>query len=457
MIAERPPEAIQWHEGMLLAPQHFQQLTLRQERLLAYRLGLVAPWHYGVRRLRVDPSLLVAGVLRVVELEALLPDGLVVALDDDEALELALDPYQAELHKGSLRVHLAVPAHRANAAPSGELARFRSVEGPAVLDESTGEGEVRIPRLRPSARLIAGRTPPAKYVGLPLLEVTLRGENLALSDYLPPLLAVEPASPLAEALGALAGRLREKAVMLAERARSPALGASEPLTLETRRTVASLVAALPELEAALAGGHVHPAALHMVLARVAGSVAAVGEGVVPPAFPTYDHGELRRSFQPLLDFVARRIDAVATGYREVPFRREGSGFVHDLEAPLARRKLVVGARKRQGQSDAELEAWLDQCLIGSLSRIEELADRRILGARRRRIDRDDELGVLPSSQVTLFAIEADPAFVAPGAPLVIANPFDERVDGGPRELFLYAATEPAREDEARERPAGEAP
>ena len=72
--ANELPAAIQWHEGMLLAPQHFQQLSLRQERLLHYHASHLAPFHYGVIRLRLDNALLLEGTIRVLELEAILPE-----------------------------------------------------------------------------------------------------------------------------------------------------------------------------------------------------------------------------------------------------------------------------------------------------------------------------------------------------------------------------------------------
>src|SRR5262249_28543467 len=51
MSARDLPAAIQWYEGMLLAPQHFQQSSLRQEALLAYHLAALSPYHWGVSRL----------------------------------------------------------------------------------------------------------------------------------------------------------------------------------------------------------------------------------------------------------------------------------------------------------------------------------------------------------------------------------------------------------------------
>ena len=45
---------IQWHEGMLLSPQHFQQMELRQQQILTYHMQLVSPFYWGVNHLRMD-------------------------------------------------------------------------------------------------------------------------------------------------------------------------------------------------------------------------------------------------------------------------------------------------------------------------------------------------------------------------------------------------------------------
>jgi type VI secretion system protein ImpJ len=40
-------ERIQWHEGMLLAPQHFQQTSARTDALVALHTLLAAPFVGG--------------------------------------------------------------------------------------------------------------------------------------------------------------------------------------------------------------------------------------------------------------------------------------------------------------------------------------------------------------------------------------------------------------------------
>src|ERR671923_78357 len=64
MEAHEIPESIQWHEGLLLTPQHFQQMSLRHESLLQYVAGAIAPFGWGVRRFEWDAAALAGGRLR---------------------------------------------------------------------------------------------------------------------------------------------------------------------------------------------------------------------------------------------------------------------------------------------------------------------------------------------------------------------------------------------------------
>nr|MDP9121335.1 type VI secretion system baseplate subunit TssK [Acidobacteriota bacterium] len=170
----RISDAIQWHEGMLLAPQHFQLLSLREEELLQYHALTISPFHWGVRRLEIDPVLLVEGTFRVTELEAVMPDGLLVFRPDDpSALEIDLTAFAEAMKGRPLAVHLAVPARRQGLSPvRGELPRYESFEGPAIADETSGDGDLRIPRLRPRLCLLAAEVPPQKYVSFPLARVS---------------------------------------------------------------------------------------------------------------------------------------------------------------------------------------------------------------------------------------------------------------------------------------------
>src|SRR5437762_12305103 len=75
------PAAIHWHEGLLLTPQHFQQLTSRQEALVQYSAAVYSPYCWGLRRFKHQGISLPTGKFQVIELEAVMPDGVLVSHD----------------------------------------------------------------------------------------------------------------------------------------------------------------------------------------------------------------------------------------------------------------------------------------------------------------------------------------------------------------------------------------
>ncbi len=428
LSAHELPEAIQWHEGMLLAPQHFQQLASRQEDLLGYHAAALSPFHWGIRHRKIDPIQLVGGSFRVVELEAVMPDGLLVSDADAEngALSLDLRPFKDTLAAVPQLVHLAVPARRASDATQGEWARYRSETGRPVRDQNDEGPEVTIPRLRPRLRLILG-DPPEKYVSFPLALVAYREQAFELAPYVPPRLRVPAGSQLGELCEGVARRLRESAVVLAEQV---------PLELETRTRIHALVAGLPPLEALLGTGSAHPFTLYLALCAVVGQVAALSRNAMPPELPPYDHNQLWRSFEAIQRFILEAVDeGTEQKFARYPFTlRKGAFYLQFLPEWMAE-PLVLGVRRREGATEREIVAWMDGCLIGSRSELPSMRARRVLGAAREPAPPDGELQ--PTRGVSLYAFEPDPEFVRPGEPLLIVNLDDAEGKDRPVEVVLY--------------------
>jgi type VI secretion system protein ImpJ len=109
-----------------------------------------------------------------------------------------------------------------------------------VADEESDGGELRISRLRPRLSLQAGETLATKYVGFPIARVTLFEEAYTLTNFVPPQLAVTRMSVLGEMCQTLATRLREKAVFLAERVRTPLGQSDKPLLQQTQTAIHGL-------------------------------------------------------------------------------------------------------------------------------------------------------------------------------------------------------------------------
>lgn len=436
------PAPIQWHEGMLLAPQHFQELVARSERLLHYNLSVGLPFHFGVARLRFDSTLLFGGTLRITELEALLPDGLAVSLRPGSGSELQIDlrAITEQAKHEPILVYLAVPAEqRGGGAAAGDLGRYLSVPGESVIDETTGEQPLRIPRLKPRLRLLSGpEAPPLRYVNLPLLSVRYKNGAFVAAEYIPPCLQVEVDSVLGDLCARISRRMREKATYLLEVIRSPAITSKPALLEENKRLIASLAANLVPFEALLATGRVHPYALYVSVCGIAGQIASIGNQLLPPLFPAYDHLDLRSSFERVCDFILRSLDeGISEAFTAIPFKLDAGTFVLNFEREWLNRVLILGVKGAPGASDQQITDWLQNSLIGTASRFKMLRERRVLGAMRQPIERYE--GLVATRGALLFQLQVSPDFIVPSEPLMVGNFSEKPGMVRPAEMSLYVA------------------
>lgn len=437
MGAHEIPDSIQWHEGLLLTPQHFQQLSLRHEALLQYSAATIAPFYWGIRYIKIDPTSLVGGILRVLELEAVMPDSMVVShgLRRGDELQIDLTQYTEQIKAKPMTVHLAVPARETDHLTKGDLARYDSIEGDPVADENTGNGRLRIARLKPRLSLLVTENPSKKYVSFPLAKVTYKNDSFSLTDYIAPTPMVSAQSPLGTMCGLAARRVREKAMYLAEQARVPSSGGIR-LDLESRNLIRSLVASLPLLEAVLNTGVSHPYQIYLALCSMMGQLAVLGTSLVPPVLSPYNHNDLRATFEQALNFIFRMIDeGITSTYKVFPFHYQDGAYELEFDAAWMAKRLVIGMRGQSGMSEKEIIKWGEECLIGSKKKVPLMRQSRVLGARREQIESDED--IIPPRGVVLFSLKADTEFIEPHEDLQIFNAGLRNSTSRPSEIVLY--------------------
>ncbi|MEM9556805.1 MAG: type VI secretion system baseplate subunit TssK [Acidobacteriota bacterium] len=406
-----PPDSVRWEEGMLLSPQHFQQQDLYRDALLGVHTRLLAPYHWGALTLEVDEEALAAGLVRLVHLQALLPDGLPVEHHDsiDQRLELDLSSSFEALRQAPRTIYLSVAARRTDrSALDGDLARFRAVDGPLVVDLNTGDTEAHVPRLAPRLHLDDRERPHHSWVEMPLLRVAVHNETPVLSRYEPPRLQVARASPLGKVTSRIAQRLHEKANFLSDQLERPAPEDQGPHLLEKRLLLQAVVAPLPRLRALLASDRSHPYALFLALCDVAGRIAIAGRRGVPPEIP-YDHHDLLRCFEELARDILATLDE---GINEV-WQRYRLVWSEESDRParfyIAMRdewrgaELVLGVRNAPSGSREKTHAWIERSAIASSEHLPSVLDRRVEGIGRRRQESIEAL--VPGSDVSLFRLQ----------------------------------------------------
>lgn len=440
------PYPIQWYEGMLLMPQHFQQADQLQNHLLNYNFSLMSPYHWGVVSCAVDPAQLVNGLFRILSLEAILPDGTVVFFPHapDDVLELDLTSLAKDIQEVPLKIYLALPeSHQGESNEEGALPRYDSVENTLVVDQNTGETPLSVACLKPRIQLTAARTPPARYVCLPLAEIEMRTNTFAQTSYLPPQLCIGLQSPLGEVCLHLVRRIRDKISYLQGKIQNiQAESLLDPQALARIEDVRRhLVMGILPFEAVLNTGNAHPYALFLALTQLVAQGAAIRPTYHPPFFEPYQHANVYKSFEQLALFMDDVLNHIEESYVFAPFTQQDRVYSLALRPEWSTDEFVLGLHAQPHMTEDDLIRWARECLIATDEFVHLAQDNRVLGAPREVVLSVPQLNLVPSRGTILVVVKGDPNFIKKGEVLRLFN-ISDKPTNRPQEIVLYLPNQP---------------
>ena len=447
------PDAILWHEGMLLRPEHFESMNSRQE-MLVQQVACAGPFAWGVDLLQLDPVQLKQGQFVPVELELQLPNGLGIGLKAE--VELPPSCELPRLDPGSSQTVTVYAAVLPPTDDSGTTAapRFEAVNradealrnsATADADREQEEEQLLIPRLRPHLALFAGDSrPPARFVAMPLARMKLRGGLWEQDDtYMAPVQRVTEASVLARQCAQTLAGIRKYASYLSDRWRS--MSALDRLQNQMELlNLRSLSGSLPVCDALLDSGAAHPFSLYLAFCAIAGQVAGIAAEPQIPQFSPYDHDDLLKSFAEIRTFIDGVLnEGDVSEYLEVPMTPDATGFTAEYRKEWHGRRMIVAARPIPGR-EAGTSAWVQSALIGAKKLQRTMSETRVLGARRGAVS--SEKGLPVDSGVLLFHIHeelsAEIRYIIPGEPLEVGPGYGARPADRPQEMTLYIRQAP---------------
>lgn len=436
------PDAVCWHEGMQLLPQHFQLQGLRAEALAAHLAQAGNPWFWGVTELDLDPVALCAGRVRILALKAVLPDGLPVTLTPGVDAPLELDVVAAVdgAAQAMIMVHLAInPLWRA-----GQLVplkgRMQSVVGDALPDLASGEHPEPITVWRPDLRLIT-EAQRADAICLPLLKIGKEGGGYVQLPYVAPTSRVVPESVLGRKVLALCARAREKCTFLAGRLRHAQQAGNDDDIDEIRRQLAALWARLPEVEAALNSRVSSPDALHGLLTGMAGNWCALDPVAGVPAFSALDFLDLQKGYDQVLGWLGTTLELIRAGYHSLPFSQEGLSFTIELpDLEQRRQRLVIGLRMPAGSHEQAASEWLARAIIASGSHVPTLVRQRMSGLSHQAMSRQEQVAYGVGDDTRIFVVQASGEWFDPAQALHIVSP-GHMQGSSPWQVVLFVANE----------------
>jgi len=428
--ADQVASAIHWYEGMLLAPQHFQLASRRAEELLHYHACAISPFHWGLIEFARTP--LVEDVLTVTKLEAIMPDGLLVAHTGGQGNELSIDfkkkEYRQALAEGPQTIFLTVAARN----PGERFEKRYAFPDEQVKDENSAGDELKVAVLRPRLELTLTDSLPESSAGFPIARVEMRGSGVVEQTYEPPWLQVRTGSAIHALCTQLAVWMRATAVSLEASIRHSSKSLHGVELLETRMLIHSVFSGVPAVEALLDSDTAHPFSLYVALASAVGNLAG---GRVPARLPAYDHEDLLRVFgavKAAVDDIKRT--AIHAPYELHAFTVKDGSFRLRIEPEWVCRKLMIGVATPQGAKAKDVDAWVRESTICDSGELARLLSVRATGITRTRVESE----VLPAaSDVTFYELaKLNDKFAAAALELVINNVNA----GGPDEIVLYVNT-----------------
>lgn len=377
-----------WSEGTFLQPQHFQQHDRHVEASVELRTRSMRPYSWGFLELAIDESLLELGKLGLRSARGVLPDGTPFDCPARDPLPPPMD-VPATL-RDSLVV-LALPMRRPGVDESdlgsgGADSLARYVAGELEVKDSNASFDrtalLQIGRLR--LRLLKEADVSAAYSGLGVARVIeRRADNRVLLDagYIPSLLDVAAAPPLASQLRDVHGLLHQRGDALATQMSQPGPGGiaeiAEFLWLKTINRFEPLFAHLA------ATTPLHPETLYGACLELAGELSTfTRDSRRPIAYPVYRHDDLANSFGPVVADIRRSMSMVLERSAvpiELQTRAYGLRVAAIPDSDLVKTARFVLAAKAQLQPE-RLQASLPTLMkIGPVERIRDLVNLNLPG------------------------------------------------------------------------------
>jgi type VI secretion system protein ImpJ len=314
----KAPMKVVWSEGLLMSPQHLQQLDLYHERNVKSRLDGLEPLNWGVASVEIDRRALETGQVRLQEITAVLPDGLVI---DCGAGDPELPPSRpVEGHfphtQQVLEVYVAVPRERdgvANYANTGG-GRARYVISNKAVPDLTGEGHnLEVAFAQRNIQIIFGNEPKDDFESMKIAEVVRDASgNLALNDpFIPPILRIK-ASPFILAGMRRLLRLmstRRRALAEAQRERGDATVEYNAGDITRFLLLNAINSYLPVMNHLVDMPETPPRLAYMWLVTLGGQLATFSADFDPGDFSKFNYIDLRSTFEPLFARVTDLLQA----------------------------------------------------------------------------------------------------------------------------------------------------
>jgi type VI secretion system protein ImpJ len=314
-------QKVLWSEGMFLTPHHFQQWDRFHEHQLQQRLKFAAPQGWGVTDLNLNEDALKNGELILAKCSGVFPDGLLVSVPDlDEPPKSRQIGPSFDPKRETLGVYLASPLARPGSvtcreegAPADRPARYRR-KLTNLADSNTGSNEREVGSAVKDLRILFEGETLEDYVTLKIavLGRTATGAFVLREGYIPPCLHVSASPVLSTILRRVVEILSTKSAELSKTRRQRSQGLVEFTMSEAANFwfLHTVNAYIPALMHYYHRPQVHPEAVYIEMARLAGELYTFSSEGHPKDVPLYVHDDLSSTFVALEETIRKLMDTI---------------------------------------------------------------------------------------------------------------------------------------------------
>lgn len=308
-MADPSPQPIVWKDGVLIAPQHFQQQDRYHGVNLHARFTAFSPHSWGVAALTLDDAALRSGQVNIAEFRGILPDGLVAVFRSGEPG--APQPRPLAEHfpatARSLDVAVCVPLLRDGIEnfTGNEFARYRTIVRGDVPDLTSARSKVDIEVAQPNLSLLLGNE--IQQGGLATIKLgevvrDASGGYTWSPTYIPPCLSLAVSRHLCGSLKELLGVAISKRRSLVDLRRERDGEVAEFLARDITHYLLldALGSNIPVLRHLVDNPSTPPLTAHLALLQFAGSLTNFATQIDPAELPSFNYLDLRTSFDELL-------------------------------------------------------------------------------------------------------------------------------------------------------------
>lgn len=316
----RAAAKILWGEGLFLRPQHFQRQDMYHESRLAEMSRLMHPYAWGIKRVKIDRDALASGTLRIIEIQAVFPDGEIYSAPEVDDLPKPVRLDEVANSSDSWVFALGLPLIReyssnfaSEDAGEGNAVRYSQAEEVAP-DLYTNAVETELSLLRRTPRLLGPSDPADRFISLPIARVrkTSTGGYELDSTFIFPSLSIDSHIHIYAMLRRLLDTLQAKCAALYGHHREPSKNIIEFRSGDTASfwLLHTASSAFAELAHLFHHPAFHPERLFQSMLHLAGGLLTFSNRYRLEDLPSYDHANPGPNFMKLDDMIRDLIDTV---------------------------------------------------------------------------------------------------------------------------------------------------